>query len=292
MRFFNVENSLDYYFFGMLMPERFGGGDYRYSFNGMESDDEVKGKGNSYDYGFRHYDNRLGKFLSLDPLAKSYPWLTPYQFASNSPIVASDIDGLEANVRIIPNNNSDRPILEIVIYIQVDNQSKLTNDVVNNYVAGIILKMEDVMVGTITIKGVEFDIKSIFFLTDDKKKFSLTFKEDGSEYPYEMGVLGEADKIGDSQNNNSDIYIDDRTEFDKETMFETATHEKLHELGLVHYDKEDNIMNTEENAERDQSTITNKQLKKIVKKILKQQKDKTVKTKIKNYIKNVKKDKK
>jgi len=34
--------------------------------------------------------------LSVDPLTSSYPELTPYQFAHNSPIVAIDLDGLEA----------------------------------------------------------------------------------------------------------------------------------------------------------------------------------------------------
>jgi len=34
-------------------------------------------------------------FLSVDPLASSYPMLTPYQFASNSPIAGIDLDGLE-----------------------------------------------------------------------------------------------------------------------------------------------------------------------------------------------------
>jgi len=32
----------------------------------------------------------------VDPLTKSYPMLTPYQFASNTPIWAIDLDGLEA----------------------------------------------------------------------------------------------------------------------------------------------------------------------------------------------------
>lgn len=31
----------------------------------------------------------------MDPLTKSYPWYTPYQFAGNKPIWAIDIDGLE-----------------------------------------------------------------------------------------------------------------------------------------------------------------------------------------------------
>lgn len=33
--------------------------------------------------------------LSVDPLTKSYPWYTPYQFAGNTPIQAIDLDGLE-----------------------------------------------------------------------------------------------------------------------------------------------------------------------------------------------------
>ena len=73
-------------------------GSYRYGFNGKENDNEVKGEGNQQDYGMRIYDPRIGKFLSVDPLTKSYPWLTPYQFASNTPIAAIDLDGLEGLV--------------------------------------------------------------------------------------------------------------------------------------------------------------------------------------------------
>ena len=40
------------------------------------------------------------RFLSVDPIGRKYPELTPYQFASNTPIQASDLDGLEALGRI------------------------------------------------------------------------------------------------------------------------------------------------------------------------------------------------
>ena len=68
---------------------------YRYGFNGKEMDNEVSGAGNQYDYGFRIYNPRIAKFLSVDPLASSYPWYTPYQFAGNKPINNIDLDGLE-----------------------------------------------------------------------------------------------------------------------------------------------------------------------------------------------------
>ena len=66
-----------------------------YGFNGKENDNEVKGTGNQQDYGMRIYDPRIGKFLSVDPLTKGYPMLTPYQYASNRPIDGIDMDGLE-----------------------------------------------------------------------------------------------------------------------------------------------------------------------------------------------------
>jgi RHS repeat-associated protein len=89
------------YPFGMHMPGRsFSSGSYRYGFNGKESDDEVSGTGNQYDYGFRIYNPRIGKFLSVDPLTGSYSMLTPYQFASNTPIMAIDLDGLESSISI------------------------------------------------------------------------------------------------------------------------------------------------------------------------------------------------
>jgi RHS repeat-associated protein len=68
---------------------------YRYGFNGQEKDDEVKGNGNSLEFKFRIYDSRLGRFLSVDPLAKEYPFWTPYSFAANRPIDGVDLEGKE-----------------------------------------------------------------------------------------------------------------------------------------------------------------------------------------------------
>jgi len=58
----------------------------------------VKGVGDQIDYGMRVYDPRAGRFLSVDPLTKQYPDLTPYQYASNTPIWAIDLDGAEGMI--------------------------------------------------------------------------------------------------------------------------------------------------------------------------------------------------
>jgi RHS repeat-associated protein len=96
----DVVTASDYYPFGMAMPGRKysqSNSSYRYGFNGKEKSDEVNGEGNIYDYGFRIYNPRIAKFLSVDPLSDKYPFYTPYQFAGNSPILSLDIDGLEGD---------------------------------------------------------------------------------------------------------------------------------------------------------------------------------------------------
>ncbi|MCB0738697.1 MAG: hypothetical protein KDC92_14380, partial [Bacteroidetes bacterium] len=95
----DIINAQDYYPFGMLLPNRVyqadstGTGDYRYAFNGMERDDEVSGAGNSYNFGARNYDPRIGRFIRMDFYTSSFPYYSPYLFAGNKPIVAIDRDG-------------------------------------------------------------------------------------------------------------------------------------------------------------------------------------------------------
>jgi RHS repeat-associated protein len=110
----DVINSNDYYAFGGQMNGRDfairGAQAYRYGFNGKENDNEVKGAGNQQDYGMRIYDPRIAKFLSVDPITAQYPDLTPYQFASNSPIENIDLDGLEKiSVKLIMDQG--KPVL-------------------------------------------------------------------------------------------------------------------------------------------------------------------------------------
>lgn len=95
----DVASASDYSAFGAPLPGRnFSNAGYRYGFNRKENDPESVGTGRGLqDYGFRIYNPSLGKFLSVDPLTASYPELTPYQFASNQPIWAIDLDGLESS---------------------------------------------------------------------------------------------------------------------------------------------------------------------------------------------------
>lgn len=89
----NVIQYADYFPFGMTIQGKNGGSEYRYGFNGMEEDKEVKGDNNSYDFGARIYDPRIGRWLSCDAVSAKKPDLSPYQGFRNNPIVFIDPDG-------------------------------------------------------------------------------------------------------------------------------------------------------------------------------------------------------
>lgn len=97
----------DYYPFGSPMPGRnSNSADYRFGFNGQEMDNEISGEGNSLEFKYRIYDSRLGRFLSIDPLAKKFPWWTPYQFAGNMPIQFKELEGAEPQEGDLNFNNN------------------------------------------------------------------------------------------------------------------------------------------------------------------------------------------
>lgn len=91
-----VLSQQDYYPFGMQEPGRHSQlAEYHFGFIGAENDNEIAGEGNSQDHKFRSYDPRLGRYRSLDPLSKSFPWSSPYAYAENRVIDGLDLEGRE-----------------------------------------------------------------------------------------------------------------------------------------------------------------------------------------------------
>ncbi len=86
--------------FGSLLPGRnYSSESYRYLFQGQEHDDEInEAPGTSYAFEYRIHDPRVGRFLSIDPLAFKYPFYSPYAFSGNRVIDMVELEGLEPEI--------------------------------------------------------------------------------------------------------------------------------------------------------------------------------------------------
>ncbi|MBN2779230.1 MAG: RHS repeat-associated core domain-containing protein, partial [Bacteroidales bacterium] len=88
-----------YYPFGMLIVDEdlsnsTAEPDNRYKYNGKELTTDFGL--DWYEYGFRMYDPQIGRFPSLDPKADEFAFVSPYNYAENSPIAFIDLWGLQA----------------------------------------------------------------------------------------------------------------------------------------------------------------------------------------------------
>jgi len=149
-----IRTCSDYSPFGVELDGRTVSGGYRFGFNGNEKTDEISGESNSYDFGARMLDPRLGRFLSLDVFASKFAYQSTYLFAGNTPILGVDLNGdsLYILTYSVGNSRGDEmfenaaltrkydiehsgyfnPKTDKVILIQVTDLAKIKNQVETN----------------------------------------------------------------------------------------------------------------------------------------------------------------
>jgi RHS repeat-associated protein len=88
---FEIVSATDYAPYGEYMQNSARPKESRYKFTEKERDAE-----SSYDYfGARYYNNKLGVWLSADPLAEKYPGWNPFTYARNNPLALIDQTGMD-----------------------------------------------------------------------------------------------------------------------------------------------------------------------------------------------------
>ena len=89
-----VVSLSDYYPFGMTEPGRsWNPGDYRFGYTGHEKESDLEE--GFYITEYRLLNTRLGRWLSVDPLAGKYLEMSPYNYCAGNPLVFWDPDGKE-----------------------------------------------------------------------------------------------------------------------------------------------------------------------------------------------------
>ena len=239
----------DYYPFGMLMPERNGSSDdYRYGFQGQEKDDEIKGEGNSYDFGARIYDPRVGRWLSRDAFAFKYQDLSPYNYAANSPLLLIDVGG--DSIWVTKSTSSDGKITKTIhVEVAIMNESDSNMDMcaiadgferglkdglsVNNYWDEELNAYVEVEVEVSAFVATNMDqvadTDHLIVLVDD-------VYDEGEDM---LSSLMGADHVGISLRGGQIAYVE--VESEDETI-ETAIHEWGHTAGLLHFEEKGNVM--------------------------------------------------
>lgn len=81
--------------FGMITFGRswVAGSEYRYGFNGYETEEMVIVNNLNYDFGDRMYNTNIGRFFSVDSYTSIYSFQSPYTYNSNRPNVSVDFEG-------------------------------------------------------------------------------------------------------------------------------------------------------------------------------------------------------
>ncbi|WP_290698274.1 RHS repeat-associated core domain-containing protein [Lacinutrix sp.] len=82
------KKRIDYYPFGMPMPDRNVEGDYRYGYQGEYAEKDKETGLNAFQ--LRMYDSRIGRWISPDPMGEFF---SPYLAMGNNPISKTDPTG-------------------------------------------------------------------------------------------------------------------------------------------------------------------------------------------------------
>lgn len=193
----DVTSVSAYYPFGALMPSRaLFSSSYRYGFNGMERDDELKGDGNSYEFKARVYDPRIGRWLSYDPLAFSQYPLSSYQYTGNNPVYYIDKEGTTRRTHLV-----------IVVKDAEGNSREIANDVkVDKDYIETVTKYHSISlgggdgdyIGWITTDKYDVEITTKITISIDEageKTYSVEYSETRKYRPewYERSYEGEGE---------------------------------------------------------------------------------------------------
>ena len=187
----SVEQLNHYYPYGLSFPldshassgsdssgPSAGGDDQPWKYSGNEL--MSLGGLSVYDFNARTYDQSLGRFLSIDPLAENYYSVSPYAFCSNNPVNFVDWDGK----RVWPRGNSELEMIKRTLpagdreYVVLGDNGYINHDVLSEHSSN-----SENYKSLLTLSGTS---ETVFVLEND----SFVYKSNGSIDSYPMNYNG------------------------------------------------------------------------------------------------------
>lgn len=222
---------------------------YRYSFNGQEQDHDKYGNYNSLIFEYRIYDPRLGRFMCIVPLTKTYPWNSPYAFAENRVKDGIDLEGKEwesvneydfVRGTTTVHNKAKIKVLDNSLLIYVDNRAQYmqamqaylpktynTYDLITKTTYKYELQYEFVECFEEVDFGMElFDDINLFYDSRSNTQYVGIVNEIGQSQKYIIKV-----KIENVFGFSDDIYKSYTQGGSLEGSIERTSHTASHELG-------------------------------------------------------------
>jgi RHS repeat-associated protein len=153
-----------YYPFGLAMSGisskamAFGQPENKYKFQGKElqSDEFRDGSGLEWeDFGARMYDNQIGRWMTVDPLANKYPNVSPYVAMDNNPISIIDPTG-KSGEPVIDKEKKTITVTSNITFYGSDGNGELAAKAAAN-----IQSQWNTANGKTTIDGVEYSVKFV-----------------------------------------------------------------------------------------------------------------------------------
>jgi predicted Zn-dependent protease len=185
-------------------------------------------------------------FPCVDPLTKSYPMLTPYQFASNRPIDGIDLDGMEWTKIETYDPKTGVTNVHFHVKLKVDNSSKVFKvsqefkaEVSSRFAAAF---QESYHNDSKTSFSASIELEEVQDI-DASKDFGVSLYDKPKPAPGWKSPLGFSDQISNTKVNVFSVLVGyedrdnpDKVElaFDYSSIARTIVHELGHTAGVKH----------------------------------------------------------